>query len=273
MYGDFTFANNVLFNWVHRTVDGGDHMSYYNIISNYFKPGPATPRGEPITHRILKPESERSKTVVDHFGKAYVAGNIVEGNPRVSADNWDGGVQPDVRSKSLAQVFTEIRTNTPYAYAPLRIQSADQSYKTVLATAGATRPRRDPVDERVIKMVLTGKVVKQTGAEPIPATTRVGFSEAVIAEITALVGGGIIADPAQVGGYPEYTGKPYEDSDGDGLPDAWEKKHGLNPKDPTDAARDLDGDGYTNIEEFINGTDPTRFVDYTSLENNIDSLN
>ena len=48
MYGDFTFANNVLFNWVHRTVDGGDHLSYYNIISNYFKPGPATPPGERI---------------------------------------------------------------------------------------------------------------------------------------------------------------------------------------------------------------------------------
>ena len=91
----------------------------------------------------------------------------------------------------------------------------------------------------------------------------------------ALVAGlfvGIVADPAQVGGYPEYTGKPYEDSDGDGILNQWEKKHGLNLKDPADAARDLDGDGYTSIEEFINGTDPTRFVDYTRLENNIDSL-
>ena len=106
----------------------------------------------------------------------------------------------------------------------------------------------------------------------MPPTTRVGYSEAVIAQITALVGKGIIADPAQVGGYPEYAGKPYEDSDGDGMPDSWEKKHGLNPNDPTDAAKDLDGDDYTNIEEFINGTDPTRFVDYTRLENNVDSL-
>ncbi len=272
MYGDFTLANNVIFNWVHRTVDGGDHLSYYNIISNYFKPGPATPPGERISYRILKPESERSKTVVDHFGKAYVAGNIVEGNARVSADNWDGGVQPDVRSKSLAQVLAEVRTNTPYRHAPLRIQSADRAYEAVLATAGATRPRRDPVDERVIKMVRTGKVITKAGAEPVPATTEVGFSQAVVAEIAALVGKGIIADPAQVGGYPEYTGKPYEDSDGDGMPDPWEKRYELNPNDPADAAKDLDGDGYATIEEFINGTDPTRFVDYTRLENNIDSL-
>jgi pectate lyase len=272
MYGDFTLANNVLFNWVHRTVDGGDHLSYYNIISNYFKPGPATPPGERISYRILKPESERSKTVVDHFGKAYVAGNFVEGSARVSADNWDGGVQPDVRSKSLVQVLAEIRTNTPYRHAPLRIQSADRAHEAVLATAGATRPRRDPVDERVIKMVRTGKVITNAGAEPVPATTEVGFSQAVVAEIAALVGKGIIADPAQVGGYPEYTGKPYEDSDGDGMPDPWEKRYGLNPNDPADAAKDLDGDGYATIEEFINGTDPTRFVDYTRLENNIDSL-
>jgi hypothetical protein len=121
-------------------------------------------------------------------------------------------------------------------------------------------------------MVRTGKVVTQAGAKPVLATTRVGFSEAVVAEITALVGKGIIADPAQAGGYPQYTGKPYEDSDGDGMPDPWEKRYGLNPNDPADAAKDLDGDGYATIEEFINGTDPTRFVDYTRLENNIDSL-
>ena len=57
MIYDFTFANNVLFNWRHRTVDGGDHRSFYNIINNYFKPGPATPRDDPIAYRMLKPES------------------------------------------------------------------------------------------------------------------------------------------------------------------------------------------------------------------------
>ena len=43
MDGDFNFLNNVLFNWRHRTVDGGDQKSTYNIINNYYKPGPATP--------------------------------------------------------------------------------------------------------------------------------------------------------------------------------------------------------------------------------------
>ena len=271
MYGDFTFVNNVLFNWVHRTVDGGDHMSYYSIINNYFKPGPATPKGAPISYRLLKPESERSKTVVDHFGKAYVAGNIVEGNPRITADNWDGGVQPDVKSKPLTEALAAIRTNAPYPHAPLQIQPADKAYETVLSKAGATLPRRDSVDKRVIETVRTGVTTAKPGPETRPQLVQRPYTEKDIDNQIALIGKGIITHPSQVGGYPEYKGSPYKDSDGDGMPDDWETKHGLNPKDPTDAAGDPDGDGYTNIEEFINGTDPRKFVDYTRLENNIDS--
>lgn len=46
------------------------------------------------------------------------------------------------------------------------------------------------------------------------------------------------------------------DSDGDGLPDAWETEHQLNPQDPTDAGQDPDGDGLTNLEEYGLGSDP-----------------
>jgi hypothetical protein len=46
------------------------------------------------------------------------------------------------------------------------------------------------------------------------------------------------------------------DSDHDGMPDAWEQKYGFNPNDPSDASKDANGNGYTNIEEFLNGTDP-----------------
>jgi hypothetical protein len=36
------------------------------------------------------------------------------------------------------------------------------------------------------------------------------------------------------------------------MPDAWEAAHGLNPEDPADSAADRDGDGYTNLEEYLN---------------------
>ena len=47
------------------------------------------------------------------------------------------------------------------------------------------------------------------------------------------------------------------DSDGDGMPDYWEEKYGLNPNNSTDASEDLDKDGFTNLEEYLAKTDPT----------------
>ena len=46
------------------------------------------------------------------------------------------------------------------------------------------------------------------------------------------------------------------DTDGDGMPDEWEKQNGLNPNDPADATQDPDGDGLNNLDEYKNGTDP-----------------
>ena len=46
------------------------------------------------------------------------------------------------------------------------------------------------------------------------------------------------------------------DADGDGLPDEWEKRYGLNPGDAADANEDSDGDGFTNMEEFLAKTNP-----------------
>lgn len=269
MYGDFTFVNNVLFNWRHRTVDGGDQKSLYNIFNNYFKPGPGTPDAA-IAYRLLKPESERSKTVVDNFGKAYVNGNIVEGNERVTKDNWDGGVQPDVRSKSLTNVLAAIRVNEPIKHASLPIQPAKDAYETVLANAGATLPRRDAVDTRIIEQVRTGKIRPMTIAKGSQEKAQFyGYAQKFTDELAESVTKGFVTDPSEVGGWPDYKGTPYKDSDGDGMSDDWEKSHGLNANDASDALKDADSDGYTNIEEFINGTDPQKFVDYSKLANNV----
>ena len=63
---------------------------------------------------------------------------------------------------------------------------------------------------------------------------------------------GIITDISQVGGYPDYKGTPYKDADNDGIPDEWETKNGLNPKNSSDATADKDNNGYSNIEEYLN---------------------
>jgi len=271
MYGDFTFANNIIFNYRHRTVDGGDHRSFFNIINNYFKPGPGTPDTD-VRYRLLKPESERNKDVKDHFGKAFVSGNIVEGNERVTKDNWDGGVQPEVRERPLKDVLAEIRVNEPFKHAPISIYPAATAFTYVLANAGAMLPVRDPVDQRVLNMVQTGVVAKAVATpEDSAKAAAVHYADKWVKELEELVKLGFITNPAQVGGYPKYQGTPYVDTDHDGLPDDWETAHGLNPKDPSDAIADLNGDGYTNIEDFINGLDPRApKTDWANLKNNID---
>ncbi len=274
MYGDFTFANNVLFNYRHRTVDGGDQRSEFNIINNYLKPGPGTPNTE-VAYRLLKPESERSKEVVDNFGKAYVSGNVVEGHQYVSIDNWAGGVQPGVRGESLKAALAAIRVEQPFPHAPIDIFPARVAFGYVLTNAGATLPKRDPVDERVTHMVRTGETTKtQVLKSSLEKAAAVAYAQKWIDELGELVPKGFITDPAEVGGYPDYKGTPYKDTDHDGMPDEWETAHGLNPNDSSDAAGDLNGDGYTNIEDFINGLDPRASKrDWTDLKNNVDARN
>lgn len=255
MIYDFTFANNVVFNWRHRTVDGGDHRSFYNVVNNYFKPGPATPLGDTVGHRILKPESRRARPPVDDYGKAYVAGNIVEGNNRVTADNWDGGVQVESIADP-ATILPKLKADKPYPTAFLKLQPAAEAFELVLKESGATRPKRDAVDERVVEMVRTGKPTAKPGRDLSEALQKVGYAPNVIANIREGVAKGIITDVSEVGGYPEYRGEPYSDRDHDGMPDDWEAKHGLDPQNAADAAGDLNGDGYTNIEDFLNGLDP-----------------
>ena len=111
---------------------------------------------------------------------------------------------------------------------------AEVALTRVLDEAGASQPQRDAVDRRVIQEVRTGQ-------------------------------GKIIRAVAEVGGWPELaSGTAPVDGDQDGMPDAWEKTHGLNPADAGDSRTDLDNDGYTNIEEYLNGTDPAKYVDYWS---------
>ena len=247
-WGDgFDFRNNVLFNWRHRTIDGGDGSSSVNIVANYFKSGPAV-RAGPIRYRVCMPQHLDRSDEANRPGKYYVADNFVVSNADVTSDNWNGGVQfEDVKSQEQINVLIEkVRSCTPIPAAPITQQSAQEAYELVLADAGATLPNRDPVDERIVESVRTGKVTFRNG---------------------------IIMTPNDVGGWPEYhSATAPADSDHNGMPDDWEKKFGLNPEDSSDGPEDSDKDGFTNIEEWLNGTDPTQFIDYSEPQNNINTL-
>jgi pectate lyase len=249
MSGEFDFRNNVMFNWQHRTMDGGDETSIVNVINNFYKPGPATNNDMRATMVRIEQRNMYSPgrrweqgtwypKSQGRPGKWYVAGNIVDGFPDVTKDNWSGMRGPD----EIARV------NTPFEGWPVYQETALRAFDTVLAKAGATLPKRDAVDARVTEMVRSGKPT---------------------------VGNGIIKDPEEVGGYPKYSftaGDVAADTDKDGMPDEWEKKHALNASDPADGAIDTDKDGYSNVEEFLNGTNPAEKVDYSNLDNNVDKI-
>ena len=264
--GIFNFANNVIYNWVHRSVDGGDYTALYNIINNYYKPGPLTPKDTPVGHRFVKPEAGRSKLGYYVFGRVYCNGNVMEGNETVTKDNWAGGVQ--VEEQPNTDGYTaDMKWNEPFPMPSFPIMSAKEAYNFVMDNVGANIPKRDIVDQRIIEEVKTGKAYYKEGLDP---ESFYQFKYRRLPKDSYKKG--VITDIKQVGGYPEYKGKAYKDSDNDGMPDAWEKANGLNPNDPSDANKDCTGDGYTNIEKYINGIDTKTKVDWTNPANNFDTL-
>ncbi len=257
MNGTFDYRNNVVFNWRHRIMDGGDETSLVNVINNYYRPGPATRDNMRDVIARVEQRDLRSPGKVDtrpragawypetgkRPGKWYVAGNLFHDNPEVTADNWKG-MKLDPGSGTLEQA----RVHTPFEGWPMNQQTASEAFEEVLGRAGATLPRRDPVDARVVEMVRSGEVTYKDG---------------------------ITHNPDQVGGYPDYGFSADEvptDGDGDGMPDAWEREHGLDADTAAAADLDSDGDGYTDIEEWLNGTDPREKVDYGDFDNNVDTI-
>lgn len=283
--GVFNFINNIVYNWVNRTADGGEYSTMSNFINNYYKPGPATPKTD-IAFRIIKSESRSNKLFpYKQFGRIYANGNIIEGNDKVTADNWAGGIQVDTGKDGplTESEWMLMKSNEPFVMPHLTILPKEQTFDYVLNHAGATLPVRDIVDQRIIEEVRTGvpyvakKLDKKNpygnnwGLSPKSQNKEGLFKYRRLEKDSYLKG--IITDPAQMGGYPEYKKvKPRKDSDNDGMPDEWEIANGLNPNDAGDANGDITGDGYTNIEKYINGIDTKKKTDWTNLANNHDTL-
>jgi hypothetical protein len=295
--GVFNFVNNVVYNWVHRTADGGEYKSMFNFINNYYKPGPLTPKETMVGHRITKSES-RSEGLFPfkQFGRVYASGNIMEGYPEITKDNWKDGIQTADKDGEMNETeLALMRSDEPFEMAPVSIMGAKKAFEWVLANAGATIPCRDIVDQRICEEVRTGqpyyvkdyekelaKIEKKTGVKQNPYGDMWGLHDKSKNEEGYFkyrrlpkdsYKQGIITDPRQMGGYPEYKSwEPYVDTDNDGMPDEWERANGLNPNDASDAVKDINGDGYTNIEKYINAIPTNAKVDWRNLNNNYDTL-
>lgn len=229
--------NNVFYNW--GPINGGyaGEGGSYNIVNNYYKPGPSTATAKSLVNRIFSPNADNgeNKNKAGIWGTFYVAGNVFDGSAEsvkpyqdlieaVNQDNWKG-IHP--RGKNVPN----IKSDTEFLMPATETESAEKAYKHVLKYAGASLVR-DTVDRRIIRETETGTY------------TFEGSKGAT---------NGLIDNPNDVGGWPIY--KQYGewiDTDGDGIPDEWEKAHGLNPNDPSDGNKYNLSPSYTNLEVYLN---------------------
>ncbi|HUG35546.1 MAG TPA: hypothetical protein VML54_01270, partial [Candidatus Limnocylindrales bacterium] len=194
------FVNNVIYNFGSMAGRLSAHrLIRINYVGNVLRPGPDS-HGDAVALALPKP----------YPIALYADGNVLPPAGLVADDRKD--ILVDERHPA-----PPVTTSPPMA-----------AYEAVLRSAGATRPRRDAIDARIVASVRERD-------------------------------GRIIDRPEQVGGWiAARGGTAPADRDGDGMPDAWEVRHGFDPDDPSDGSEDADGDGYTNVEEFLNGTHPRK---------------
>jgi len=209
------FRNNVIYNWsAGGTANFCDH--FVNCVNNVWRPGPMSGTTLPIAMKGSLPD----------MGKGHLEGNLFEGRDDLTRDNyaaldWERWLHPGSNYKYRGKLADWKSENVPLqAVDTPRTQPAAEALKLVLAGAGASM-QRDAVDMRGIDNVRIRK-------------------------------GKVIDSQKEVGGWPVLKSLPVPvDSDRDGMPDEWERAHGLDPKNAEDRNR-LGGDGYTQLEVYLN---------------------
>ncbi|NOT73692.1 MAG: pectate lyase [Cyclobacteriaceae bacterium] len=201
------FRNNVIYNWRSNNTYGGEG-GRYNIVSNYYKPGPSTGNSKKW---IVNPSSP--------VGKFYIADNLLDGDEKISKNNWSG-----VKTNSIDSTLSA----KPFATEAMEEESASSAFESVVKNAGASF-KRDKVDARIADEVRKGN--SSSGKKS----------------------NGIIDSQSEVGGWPELVSLPApQDADGDGIPDEWEIKNRLDPKNVADGSTYSLSKGFTNIEVYLN---------------------
>ena len=212
-----------------------------NFVNNYYIKGPNTTN----TRLFFVADEKRSGATSHGPSQWYVNGNVYEGEPGATADNWSA-VTIKTYTQAQARVDTLIRTKTPYwdcnadstefsglydfddlAYAAGTFESAEEARQTVLDTVGAFP--RDTIERRLIREV-RDNTYTHTGSKSNKK--------------------GIIDTPSDVEGFYDYPYvAPLTDTDLDGMPDEWESANGCDPAVPDQNT--LHPSGYTMLEMYL----------------------
>lgn len=239
---DQEIVNNIVYNysWLGTQVAGGGK---FDIIGNKYKKGPDNSGQSEIVCR-LEDSYVDCDLGLSGNPSIYLQGNMGPHQDDPKGEQWDtmmeqthGWSWPNGKKTRLNRDFERSQRMDEYSKSdfPTTVLDATTLDAQLLPTIGASRrladdgswiDMRDSVDVRVINDYITGT-------------------------------GRIINDEGDVGGFPVLnSGTPYADSDEDGMSDDWEVLHGLDKNNREDRNEDSDGDGFTNLEEFLAGTDP-----------------
>ncbi|HSV27119.1 MAG TPA: hypothetical protein VLH60_04425 [Sedimentisphaerales bacterium] len=212
----FDFRNNVIYNWSgSRPGAEYDTLSVcrYNYVGNWARPGANSTAGGLFL------------TTCKHF-RGFFAGNYFNGT--YAADDWVWVTFSGTWTTAERNAYKQ---SAPFPTGPMMTDTALVAYERVLHHAGASLPKRDIVDTRLVN-----DVRNNTGV--------------------------IIDTQNQVGGWPTLrSAAPPLDTDRDGMPDAWEIANGLNPSNAADRNSYTFSTDYTNLEIYLNGLVPNGTYD------------
>lgn len=232
------FTNNIIYDWGYQTAYGT--IGHLNYVNNTLKAGNSTTGG----YHWMNVDSSTSPT---NF-KVYCDGNRLINKDgslnEITNDNWSGvsvktsiGITKDNLYSSTP--FQTILNGTDVSSVN-DVESTEDSYEHVISFAGngISSDKRTAIDIQCAEETKNG-----TGS--CSGTSDYDSSESNLDKYNI-----------QCGVTYEYPSavltKTIVDTDNDGMADEWELARGLNPKDASDANGDYCGQGYTNIEYYIN---------------------
>ena len=242
--------NNVIYNFGGNGCYGGEGMTV-NIVNNYYKPGPGSPtdkKGYRIAGIGIRTNEYVEKypayaPALHLWGKYFVTGNYNTKYSSVNNDNWTYGIINQIDASGCDGTFTaetkdSIKLAEPMDFVATTTHSADDAYDRVLDYAGASLSR-DSFDELMVSDARNG-AASYTGKG-----LSKGFVNSQDDNRPADAADDWSAWPTL-----NSTAAPV-DTDGDGMPDEWEKSNGLDPSDPSDG-KTIGTDGYSNLENYLN---------------------
>ncbi|HLK92100.1 MAG TPA: hypothetical protein VKZ18_19565 [Polyangia bacterium] len=225
--------NNVFYDWKDRTTDGG--VKALNFVGNFYKGGVNSTLWQLV-------EIDGDQLGFGDYQQGYIVNNkMIKLDGTVvldsSSDDWSLCI-------SDYATIAQVKSTVPLLPSDVVTQSADAAYTDVLANAGATKPARDFIDTRIVTEVKNGTYTYVGSKDGLKGIIDSQDDVCDTVNGTKLCGYALVAAKMDQGTAPT-------DSDHDGMPDAWETAHGLNPNNAADGNYDPDCDGFTNLDDYL----------------------